>query len=184
MASETPESEHITAEETSPTESSQVGPRLLLQAMGAGTVGLAAMVPVLVGIPIAVGVFETEPITNFATIGSLFGLIDIAALGTPLGLDPALLFGSLLFAFGGIVFLPVQFLIVATFLPPATPRRYRGLTFSVLWWGGFVAAFLPSGEGTLTVGLFVAVSIVAHLVYGLVLGTLLDRYAEIPEHTV
>jgi hypothetical protein len=184
MASETPESEHVAGEEMSAAESIQVGPRLLLQAVAAGAVALAAMIPVLVGVPIAVGVFETDPITNFATIGSLFGLIDLAALGTPLGIDPALLFGSLLFAFGGIVFLPVQFLIVATFLPPATPRRYRGLTFSILWWAGFVAAFLPSGEGTLTVGLFIAVSIIAHLVYGLTLGTLLDHYAEIPEHTV
>jgi len=183
MASETPESEPIATEELSAAESAQIRPRLMLQAMGSGAVALVVMLPFIVGIPIALGIFETEPIANFATLASLFGLLDLSALGTPLGLDPAVVLGGLLFAFGGIVFLPVQFLIVATFLPPSTPR-YRGLTFAMLWWVGFLAAFLPTGDGAVTVGLFVAVSAIAHLAYGFTLATLLDRYAVIPEHLV
>lgn len=183
MASETPGTDRPASEKLSAAESAQIGPRLVVQAMGAGAVGLAAMVPFLVGVPIALGVFRTAPIANFANIGSLFGLIDLSGLGTLLGFEPAVLVGALLFVFGGIVFLPIQFLIVATFLPPSSPRRYRGVTFALLWSAGFIGAFLPGG-GTVVVGLFLAVALVAHAVYGLVLGTLLDRYAVIPEHAV
>ncbi len=183
MSSETPDAEPVGSEELSAAENAEVGPRLVVQAMAAGAVGLVSMLPFLVGIPAFLGQFRTGPLTNFANIGSLFGLVDLSSFGTLLGFEPAVVVGGLLFVFGGVVFLPIQFLIVATFLPPSNPRRYRGLTFSMLWCAGFIGAFLPGG-GVGVVALFVAVAVLGHLTYGLVLGTLLDRYAEIPEHAV
>jgi hypothetical protein len=51
------------------------------------------------------------------------------------------------------------------------------------YWFGFLFAFWPGG-GAVTVGIFVVVSLASHWIYGLSLGYLLDRWAEIPQHEV
>ena len=155
---------------------------LLGRAMAAGLVGLVLMSPLLLGVPVVLGVFEAEPILEFATIGSFFGLRP-DVIGPVLGLDPRLLLGGILFAIGGILFLPVQFVVVGAFLPPESPRFARGATFALLWWTGFLFAFWPGG-GLTTVVVFLLVSVLAHLIYGFSLGYLIDRWTEIPQHEV
>jgi hypothetical protein len=166
---------------------SEPAPAITLQLLGksmvSGLAGMAVMTPVLLGLPVLLGVFRAEPLREFASIGSFFGLTP-SLVGPVFGYDPTLVIGALIFALGGILFLPVQFIVVATFLPPESPRLARGATLALLWWGGFVFAFWPGG-GLMTISLFIVLSFLAHLLYGLTLGTLVDRWAGgIPEHDV
>lgn len=179
MSSETPES---VMDVERPDAEIEITPRLILLSMVTGLVGLVLMVPLLVGVPVALGVFRPEPLAEFANIGSFFGL-QADLLGPIFGYDPTIVLGALLYVLGGVLFLPVQFLVVGGFLPPESPRYARGATFAMLWWGGFLAAFWPGGS-IVTIGLFLVVSIVSHLIYGFSLGYLLDRWAEIPQHRV
>lgn len=160
----------------------EITPRLIGLSMGAGLVGMVVMAPLLVGVPLALGIFRAEPLVEFANIGSFFGLSP-SVVGPVFGYDPSLVVGALIFALGGILFLPVQFLVVASYLPPESPRFARGGTLALLWWGGFLFAFWPGGS--LTTGVFfVLFSGTAHLLYGLTLGYLVDHFAEIPQHEV
>lgn len=182
MSSESSGSETVHGERTDFPASVSITLVMLGKAMVGGLVGTVLMSPLLLGVPLALGVFQPEPILEFATIGSFFGL-DPAAIGPVLGLDPNLLLGGFLFVAGGVVFLPVQFIVVGAFLPPSSPRFARGATFALLWWFGFLFAFWPGG-GTTTVAVFLAVSVAAHLIYGLSLGYVVDRWSEIPQHVV
>lgn len=179
MSSETPES---VMDIESPEAEIAITPRLILLSMLAGLIGVILMTPLLVGVPVALGVFRPEPLAEFANIGSFFGIQE-GLLGPIFGYGPSIVLGALLYVFGGVLFLPVQFLVVGGFLPPESPRFARGGTFAMLWWGGFLAAFWPGGS-IVTISLFLLVSIVSHLIYGLSLGYLLDRWAEIPQHKV
>jgi hypothetical protein len=145
--------------------------RHVLAAMGGGLVGTVLMAPLLVGVPMLFDVFRAEPLLEFAGVGLFFGV------------EPTLVLGAALFVFGGTALLPFQFLVVGAFLPPETPRYGRGVTFATLYWVGFLVAFWPGG-GPLTTTLFVLVSLVAHWVYGAVLGFALETTIQIPQHEV
>lgn len=145
--------------------------RLIAGSMVGGLAGMLLMLPVLVGVPVVFDLFRTEPIVEFAQIGSY------------LGLEATLTLGIALFVLGGASILPLQFLVVGAFLPPDEPRYLRGATFSTIYWSGFVFAFWPGGTA-LTIALFLVVSLVAHWIYGTTLGYTLDRFAEIPQHRV
>lgn len=145
--------------------------RLVGTAMLGGVVGMVLMLPLLVGAPLALGLFRTAPIVEFSSIGTFFGL------------QPSLTLGVVIFVLGGSTLLPVQFLVVGAFLPPASPRYLRGVSFMIAYWFGFLFAFWPGG-GLLTIAIFVLVSLVSHGIYGVSLGYLLDRWAEIPQHEV
>lgn len=140
-------------------------------AIAGGLAGVILMVPVLVGLPWVLNLFRTEPIEAFAQFGSF------------LGLQPTLTLGIYMFIFGGTVVLPLLFLVAGAFLPPEHPRPARGATFAVIFWTGFVMAFWPN-ESPATVGMFLLVSFIAHLVYGLVLGLSIDRITGMPQHEV
>ena len=145
--------------------------RLVGTAMLGGVVGMVLMLPLLVGAPVALGLFRTAPIVDFSSIGGIVGL------------QPSLTLGIVIFVLGGSTLLPVQFLVVGGFLPPESPRYLRGVSFMTAYWFGFLFAFWPGG-GLLTVTIFVVVSLVSHWLYGASLGYLLDRWAEIPQHEV
>lgn len=182
MSSESPETDAVPTEEIEIAAAVEITARLVGSAMVAGLVGVVVMSPLLLGVPLALGVFKAGPIVEFATIGSFFGL-QSELIGPLLGLNPNLVLGGLLFVLGGVIFLPVQFLVVGAFLPPERPRFARGGTYALLWWFGFLFAFWPSG-GLLTVAVFLLVSVVSHLIYGVTLGYLIDRWGEIPQHEV
>jgi MFS family permease len=179
MASETPEAEQTGSH---PSTTTELTPRLVGLSMGAGLVGTVVMVPTLVVVPVLLDVFQAKPLVEFANIGGFFGLTP-AVLGPVMGYDPSLVIGAGMFALGGILFLPVQFLVVAAFLPPESPRALRGGTLAIIWWFGFVFAFWPGGGAAVVVP-FVVLSIVSHLLYGLSLGYMIDRFGEIPQHRV
>jgi MFS family permease len=145
--------------------------RVVLMSMAGGLLGTVLMLPVLVGIPQALGLFLTEPITRFAGFAAFFGIEPTATLGV------------VVFGVGGTFVLPLIFLVVGSFLPPREPRYLRGVTFATFFWTGFAPAFWP-GEGILVVGLFLVFSLLGHWVYGATLGYVLDRTTGIPQHEV
>ena len=172
MSGETAESEALAPEELEAgTAELPITIRLVGTAMLGGVVGMVLMLPLLVGAPVALGLFRTAPIVDFASVGSFFGL------------QPSLGLGIFMFVLGGSTLLPVQFLVIGGFLPPESPRYVRGASFMTAYWFGFVFAFWPGG-GAITVGIFVVVSLVSHWIYGISLGYLVDRWAEIPQHRV
>ncbi|MFC6942048.1 DUF6789 family protein [Salinirubellus sp. GCM10025818] len=172
MSSEATTNETLTGEELdSSTAELPITIRLIGTAMLGGVVGMVLMLPLLVGAPLALGLFRTAPIVEFSSIVSFFGL------------QPSLALGVVVFVLGGSTLLPVQFLVIGGFLPPKSPRYLRGVSFMTAYWFGFLFAFWPGG-GLLTSAIFVVVSLVSHGIYGVSLGYLLDRWAEIPQHEV
>lgn len=145
--------------------------RVVSMAMVGGLLGTILMLPVLVGVPQALGLFLTEPITRFAGFAAFFGI------------EPTAMLGMIVFGVGGTFVLPLIFLVVGSFLPPREPRYLRGVTFATFFWTGFAPAFWP-GTGALAVGIFLIVSLVGHWVYGATLGYVLDRTTGIPQHEV
>jgi hypothetical protein len=148
-----------------------ISARVVLMSMAGGLLGTVLMLPVLVGIPQALGLFLTEPITRFAGFAAFFGI------------EPTPMLGMVVFGVGGTFVLPLIFLVVGSFLPPREPRYLRGVTFAAFFWTGFAPAFWP-GTGALAVGIFLVVSLLGHCVYGATLGFVLDRTTGIPQHEV
>jgi MFS family permease len=164
-------SRELPAEETLDVVGMEIEGWVVATAMGAGVAGTALMLPILVGLPRLLGVFQTEPITEFAGVAGFVGI------------EPTLAVGVVLFAAAGGVALPLTFLVVGAFLPPEEPRYLRGVTFAMVFWTGFPLAFWPGGD-LLTVASFLVFSLSGHLVYGLTLGLVVDRITGIPQHDV
>jgi len=145
---------------------------LTLRAVGSafagGLAGLVVMAPIAVGIPVLLGVFQVDPLARFAEF-------VIAEADATLGLA--------FFVAGGVVVLPLFFVVTASFLPPREPKYLRGATISSFFWVSFVYIFWP-GSGVFVNGVFVVVSLVSHWLYGAVLGATMERLTGIPEHRV
>lgn len=172
MSSETPEAESVALEQPVLAEMGlPISAKVVLVSMAGGLLGTVLMLPVLVGIPQALGLFRTEPITQFAGFAAFFGI------------EPTAMLGMVVFGLGGTLVLPLIFLVVGSFLPPREPRYLRGATFATFFWTGFAPAFWP-GTGMLAIAIFLVVSLVAHWIYGLTLGFVLDRTTGIPQHDV
>ncbi|QLD89445.1 hypothetical protein HWV07_10550 [Natronomonas salina] len=146
-----------------------ITPRVVLVSFLGGAAGLLAMVPVLFALPALLGLFRAEP------------LVEVAELGRVLGVEPSLALGAVVFALGGVVALPLLFVVAAAFLPPREPRYARGITFATIMWTGFVIAFWP---GEYAGVIFLGVSLAAHWAYGYVLGRVTDHFAHISQHTI
>ena len=146
-----------------------ITPRVVLAAFLGGGAGLVAMVPVLFALPALLGLFRAGP------------LVEVAELGRVLGVEPSLALGAVVFAVGGVVALPLLFVVAAAFLPPREPRYARGITFATIMWTGFVIAFWP---GQYAGVIFLGVSLAAHWAYGYVLGRVTDQFAHTPQHTI
>lgn len=172
MSGETRDSETVPVDETDfgPVEVLITG-QVVIKAMAGGLAGTVLMLPVLVGVPGLLGFFQTQPITEFAGFAGFFGI------------EPTLPLGIALFGVGGTIVLPLMFVVVGSFLPPENPRFLRGATLATFAWFGFLPAFWPDGN-PITVGLFVVFSLLAHWIYGVTLGYVLDRTTGIPQHEV
>lgn len=156
---------------TSARQEMPITPRTVTAALAGGTLGTAAMVPVLVTVPQLLGVFRAEPVFDFARIAVVVGV------------EPSFAVGAGVFLFGGAVTLPLLFLVAGSFLPPRNAPLLRGPAFASVVWTGFAVAFWPDGEGAV-VASFLVFSVLAHWVYGFVLAWTLVRFAWIPEHAV
>jgi len=142
--------------------------RVFLSGIVGGVAGLAAMIPFAVGIPALLGLFELSDPAGFAVL---------------IGAQPSVTLGLVFFLLGGVVVLPLFFAVVGDFLPPAEPRSLRGMILAVIFWPGFAIGFWPAG-GTAVVTAFLVFSFVSHLVYGLVLGSVMNYLTGIPKHDV
>jgi hypothetical protein len=143
--------------------------RQILASFAGGAAGLVAMAPVLGVLPALLGLFKADP------------LVDLAELGRVLGFEPSLVLGLLVFVAGGVVALPLLFVVAGAFLPPRHPRYARAITFATVMWTGFIIAFWPGEQAGV---LFLGVSLAGHWVYGYVLGRVMDRFAHISQHTI
>jgi hypothetical protein len=142
--------------------------RSIASGIGGGVAGVVAMLPVVVGVPVALGLFRLEGPQLFSTI---------------VGGQPGAALGVAVFLAGGVVVVPLFFLVTATYLPPVRPAFARGITISSVTWSGFVVAFWPSG-GLGVLGAFLVCTLVGHWVYGAVLGTTVHVLTGIPRHEV
>lgn len=173
MSEESSSTGQLTGEEQALEESqTPITFRVIGITMGGGLVGMLVMLPFLVGVPLALDLFRTEPIVQFSNV-----------IGLPLGIEPSLALGVALFIAGGTTVLPVLFLVLGAFLPPENPRYLRGATYATIFWIGFLIAFWPGGDA-LTIALFLVVSLVSHWIYGTILAYGLHSTIGIPQHAV
>ncbi|MFC4359388.1 DUF6789 family protein [Halobium salinum] len=145
-------------------ESSAVGRAVI--AGFAGLLGMLAMSPVLL-LAWALGALEPS---------AFAGLAQIVGLGSSFPL------GALIFLGGGATTLPLLFVAWALFFPGETLPR-RGVVHAVIVWTGFAIAFYSGQTGT-ALALYLALTFVAHVVYGAVLGYIYGRMATIPVYEI
>jgi cytochrome c oxidase subunit 1 len=143
-----------------------LGVRQAALGAAAGLAGMAAMAPFL-ALAWALGAFE---------LSAVAGLSDIVALG------PSFLYGTIIFVGGGMTTLPLLFVSLAVFLP-GEEVRVKGAVFGAIVWTGFAVAFW-TGQAGASLALFLVLTLVAHVAYGAVLGTVYARYARIPVYDV
>jgi cytochrome c oxidase subunit 1 len=152
-----------TTESTAETgfETEDIDSLLFARVAFAGFAGVVAMAPVLVT-AWYLGFLEAS---SFAGFGLLFGV------------GPSLPLGVLVYTVGGTLVFPTLFFTVATFLPGRTLVR-RGVVIAFCAWGGFLFGFYTGQTGVALAG-YVLFTLLAHLVYGVVVGAIVDRIAGI-----
>lgn len=144
----------------------------LVGALG-GLVGTAAMSVVLF-IASALGAFD---------VGSFAVLAELTGLGAVLPVSPLAL-GYLIFLGGGMVTWPLLFASIGTYLP-GRDFATKGLPYGFVLWTGFVLAFSEGiAPGAVTLALYAALTLVAHLAYGFALGSVFDYLSDRPETLV
>lgn len=141
-----------------------------LVAGGAGLAGMVAMLPILL-VAYLLGALNPEAFTALA---------EIVGLG---GTPYSFLIGMIIFVGGGMTTLPLLFVSLAEFLPPANDIPISGVTYATVVWTGFVIAFDPGLDG-LMFGLYLVMTLAAHWAYGYVLGEVYSRYATVPAYRV
>lgn len=144
----------------------------LIGALG-GLVGTAAM---------SVGLFIA------ATIG-VFDMQSIAALSRTTGLvailpGNALAIGYLIFLAGGMFIWPLLLASVGSYLPGKN-FAMKGIPFGFVLWTGFVGAFASGVPGgTVSIGLYAVITLIAHVFYGFTLGSVYDYLSDRPDTLV
>ncbi len=134
--------------------------RDIVSALVSGVVGTAVIVVLL---------YLGDALTGFT-------LDPFGPLSRFVGESSGPLVGFLLFAAIGVFAWPFLFLTLVEYLP-GDADVVRGLLFGVVLWIGFVVAFAPA-LGVASLLLYLVVTLVAHLAYGLVLGGVYQRFAE------
>lgn len=134
-----------------------------------GLVGTAMMTVVLL-IAESLGAFHRS---SFAQLTELIGLT---------GYVPEITFGFLLFLLGGMVPWPLLFASLLNYLP-GERMPVSGIFFGTALWTGFAMAFWDGFTG-LTLVVFLALTLVAHWVYGVCLGLVFEYLSERPDTLV
>lgn len=123
----------------------------------AGGAGILAMSPIL-AVAVAFGVLDTAAFSELAHLG--------------LGRSDNILLGYFIFAGGGMTTWPLLFAVLNEYLPGQS-MMMSGVTFGIIAWTGFLVAFY-SGQTSLALVLYLILTLVAHCVYGAVLGAVFD----------
>lgn len=148
-------------------ESGQIGIREISVAGLSGLVGMIAMQPIF-GVATILGVLDPVAFSGFANIVGY-------------GLD--FWGGVAIFVAGGMTVLPLLFITLGNYLPPATSVPLRGVTYGTIVWTGFVLAFY-TGQTGVDLVIYLMMSLVNHWIYGAVLGSVYTRYASIAAYEV
>lgn len=119
----------------------------------AGGLGILAMSPVLL-VAVAFGVLDTASFAELAHLG--------------LGRSDNVILGYLIFAGGGMTTWPLLFAVLNSYLPGRLMIQ-SGVTFATIAWTGFLVAFY-TGQSGLALVLYLLLTLVAHWMYGAVLG--------------
>lgn len=164
-------SETTTGTESESNGSSDLTPRKVAIAGGAGFVGILAMLPFFA----AAFAFGALTPVAFASLSELVGISTSSPWALPVGV--------LIFVGAGVTMLPLLFVSLAGFLPPEGSLGLRGVSFAAIVWTGFYFAFEIDQSG-LTFWVFVVTTLLAHFAYGYVLGSLFGRFARVPSYNV
>ncbi|MDS0299205.1 hypothetical protein NDI76_10685 [Halogeometricum sp. S1BR25-6] len=147
-------------------EGQLLGVRQAALGAAAGLAGMAVMVPLL-GVAWLLGAFELSAVAGLASI---------------VGLGESFLLGAIIFVGGGMTTIPLLFASLAVFMPGESMGT-KGAVFNAIVWTGFAVAFWSEQTG-LTLALYLLLTLLAHVGYGYVLGTVYGRYATIPVYDV
>lgn len=136
------------------------------------------------------GLVGTVAATVVLLAGSSLGYLDIdqfASLSSFLGLDVLLpvnpvAAGYLVFLLIGMFVWPLLLASIGRYLPGETFAA-GGIPLGAALWTGFVIEFYSGETGLALVG-YLTVTLLAHLVYGFTLGTVLDYFSTRPETLV
>lgn len=142
----------------------------------AGLGGMVAMVPFLL---LAYFLNALEP-QAFIALAEIVGLVPEVDVGQGYW---GLVIGAIIFVGGGMTTLPLLFVSLAAFLPPADNIPLSGVTFATVIWTGFAIAFY-TGQTGIALVLYLVLTLVAHWVYGYVLGELYTRFEPVPVYDV
>jgi len=134
-----------------------------------GLVGTAMMTVVFL-IAQSLGAFS---LTDFAILTELVGLT---------GYVPEVLFGFFIFLGGGMFPWPLLFASLKAYLPGQSDH-ISGAFFGAAMWTGFVLAFYTGQSGVALV-LYVVLTLVAHVVYGIGLGAVFHYFSTRPDSIV
>lgn len=148
----------------------------LIGIVGDGVVGaaggLAGTAALTVGLLIAesFGAFSRD---SFALLTEMVGLEEYV---------PPILFGYLLFLAGGMIPWPLLFASLKEYLPGRSDP-VKGAFFGAAIWTGFVLAFYTGQTGT-ALALYVVLTFMAHVFYGLSLGAVFNYFMTRPDSIV
>ncbi len=148
-------------------DSGQIGIRELSVASLSGLAGMIAMQPIF-GVATVIGVLDPVAFAGFANIVGY-------------GLD--FWGGVAIFVLGGMTVLPLLFITLGNYLPPASSVPLRGVTYGTIIWTGFTIAFYTGQSGAALV-IYLVMTLVNHWVYGAVLGLVYTQYASIAAYEV
>jgi len=148
----------------------------LMGIVGDGIVGAAgglvgtAMMTVVLLIAESLGFFEREA---FALLTELVGIE---------GLVPSILVGYIIFLGGGMFPWPLLFASLKAYLP-GQRDPVSGAFFGFAIWTGFVLGFYTGQSGLALAG-YAALTLVAHIVYGVGLGLVFEYFSTRPDSIV
>ncbi|MFW6320994.1 MAG: DUF6789 family protein [Halohasta sp.] len=148
-------------------ESGQIGVREISVAGLSGLVGMIAMQPIF-GVATVLGVLDPVAFSGFANIVG-YGLNFWG--------------GVAIFVLGGITVLPLMFITLGNYLPPASSISLRGVTYGTIVWTGFALAFYTGQSGAALV-IYLVMTLVNHWIYGAVLGRVYTQFASIAAYEV
>ena len=136
------------------------------------------------------GLVGTVTMTMVLLAGASLGAVNLdqfGSLGRLLGLDALLPIGAVaagyvVFLFIGMFVWPLLLASIGNYLP-GDRFALKGVPFGVALWTGFAIEFYSGESGTLLVW-YLAVTLVAHVVYGFTVGTVFDYFSTRPETLV